>query len=600
MLDLDDTSLLLDGLRPPPGYEFDAAIGTTFTLNLVTLLAVPVTATMAQNADEAAEVLEAIRRYADRTILYCQAGAISIPSSYRPALTLVENSVVEVKKPDGGLFHPKVWVVRFSRRGRDYLHRVLVMSRNLTFDRALDVVARFDEGDESMPRLDTSGVVELLRSLDRPAGLARPMTKSQRTLLTDVARTLSHAHLAVPAPFTEGSTISLMPGGRDRFYHDKCDHAFAVSPFLTGGAARHFLSTGTSWSGVASRRAALDSSAGSLGKVDCVLRIRDSLVAVQQSIDELDDPDNPGDKGSDASPSHRGLHAKIWVQDCGKSSTVWLGSANLTDAALTVNHELMVRLGGPSRVVGIDSLIDFEHPKNNLASIVEEHEFATDVAEEEEDPDGVSEIEHLAYLIASSKVVLKILHDGEKYTAALSVQARAVPAGVAVEANLLTLRPKDTQELVNGHAEWGSLASQDITPFVVVTVRTERATPIKVMVRAQLSGDPADRRTDVIARAIQTRDDFFRYLAALLGWSLTPGASADGDGEWMGGGWLAGEGGERLLEDMVTTAARAPDRFESLEATLARIETDPKLAKLVPDDFRHLWDAVRTATKVRR
>ena len=42
MLAPDQRELFLDALRPPEGYQFDRGIGTTFSLNLLTLLVVPV------------------------------------------------------------------------------------------------------------------------------------------------------------------------------------------------------------------------------------------------------------------------------------------------------------------------------------------------------------------------------------------------------------------------------------------------------------------------------------------------------------------------------------------------------------------------------
>lgn len=41
MLDPRDRGALLEALRPPPGYVVDAAIATTYSLDLVTLLTAP-------------------------------------------------------------------------------------------------------------------------------------------------------------------------------------------------------------------------------------------------------------------------------------------------------------------------------------------------------------------------------------------------------------------------------------------------------------------------------------------------------------------------------------------------------------------------------
>ena len=41
MLEPGQRRMFLETLRPPEGYLFDRAVGTTFTLDLMTLLAVP-------------------------------------------------------------------------------------------------------------------------------------------------------------------------------------------------------------------------------------------------------------------------------------------------------------------------------------------------------------------------------------------------------------------------------------------------------------------------------------------------------------------------------------------------------------------------------
>ncbi|NEB06940.1 hypothetical protein G3I78_49205, partial [Streptomyces sp. SID13726] len=97
MLTPDTRVLLTDALRPPAGLRVDAAIATTFSLDLTALLLGPVTfATLDASAqvdgdDLAATdpigLLEAVQRYSELTTVFCQAGGISVPASYRSVLT---------------------------------------------------------------------------------------------------------------------------------------------------------------------------------------------------------------------------------------------------------------------------------------------------------------------------------------------------------------------------------------------------------------------------------------------------------------------------------------------------------------------------------
>ena len=166
MLRLSETALLLNALQPPPGMSIDAAIGTTFTLDLTALLTIPVAATfdLIQGEHEPADLLETVRQLRRQDDPVLPGGRHQRAAALPSGPSFVEETVVEVRRPEGGLFHPKLWVVRF-RNGDDYSHRVLVMSRNLTFDRSWDVIVRLDEDPDAEAVVEPDGLLELLGEL---------------------------------------------------------------------------------------------------------------------------------------------------------------------------------------------------------------------------------------------------------------------------------------------------------------------------------------------------------------------------------------------------------------------------------------------------
>ena len=150
MLAPENRRLFLGTLRPPDGYAFDRAIGTTFTLDLMTLLSVPLAFTFRDAHDGEGELsrdplamLESARQSASRIALFCQGGRTSVPRPGQHALAFIEDSVIQVFPPHdgpaGAVFHPKIWLLRYESADGPVRYRLVCQSRNLTFDSSWDL-----------------------------------------------------------------------------------------------------------------------------------------------------------------------------------------------------------------------------------------------------------------------------------------------------------------------------------------------------------------------------------------------------------------------------------------------------------------------------
>ena len=69
-------------------------------------------------------LLEALREAGDRVHVFVDEVGIAIPGSERSLYAMLETSVRPVRAPNGGAFHPKVWIARFVRDGEPPLVRV--------------------------------------------------------------------------------------------------------------------------------------------------------------------------------------------------------------------------------------------------------------------------------------------------------------------------------------------------------------------------------------------------------------------------------------------------------------------------------------------
>ena len=100
-----------------------------------------------------------------------------------------------VRAPNGGAFHPKVWLARFTPvdETADTLLRVAVLSRNLTFDRSWDVALASEAPLRGRRRVAASRpLADLVRELPQLAantnGVPRDVAERVEELADQVSR----------------------------------------------------------------------------------------------------------------------------------------------------------------------------------------------------------------------------------------------------------------------------------------------------------------------------------------------------------------------------------------------------------------------------
>jgi hypothetical protein len=205
-LDPENRALYGEILRAPLGYEVDMALATTYSLDFETALVIP--ATMAfQAAESRAQVLDTplalldgLERLAERVAIFCDAGRIaSQPRAANRLTALLEDTVTEVLAPQGGAFHPKIWVLRFvSLTGTAPVRlRLAILSRNLTTDRSWDLSLSLDGEVSEGAQPDNAPISALLRALP---GLARgrPTPARNRKIAESLARDVDRTVWTLP------------------------------------------------------------------------------------------------------------------------------------------------------------------------------------------------------------------------------------------------------------------------------------------------------------------------------------------------------------------------------------------------------------------
>lgn len=612
MLAPDDRRLLLDSLAPPDGYRLDQGVGTTFSLDLVALLRVPLAFTVfdwqqpdgSPTADPHA-LLAALRQYADRLTVFCQAGQISVPRHDHRLLSQLEDAIVEAKSPtEGGVFHPKVWALRFIAPEDPVRYRLLVLSRNLTFDRSWDAALVLDgELTDRTRRIASSRpAADFVASLENCA--ITPLSATARARLRMIAHDLARVRWELPEHFERLVFHPIGYDGQPAWpFSGDIRRMLVVSPFVRKRALERLAQYGAGHRLVSRLETLAGFTRDELASFDPIEILDDAL-----QPDDLDEaPTLMGqvaddEAALDPTTELTGLHAKLYVADAGWKSRLWIGSANATDAAFERNVEFLAELQGPKSRCGIDAVLGDPQADRSLSSLLRRFDPPADpvpvdsVLEELE-----RELERLRRRIAGVQTVAEVGPDeDDRHRLTLRLPpAAALPAQAEAQVRPITL---NQTQAISESTTWRVVPTELLTPFFAfeVTLRSQgREASTAFLTRAELSGAPEGRREALLTALLRDRSQVLRFLLLLLADSSGSAEAAVSAlaafRERTGDGDPSQQPSVPLLETMLKALDRDPRALEQVERLVADLSASDAGADLLPEGFSEVWQPIREA-----
>jgi hypothetical protein len=574
MLQPTNRFTLFDSLRPPEGFSFDGCIATTFTLDLKALLALPGIFAMHRDADAVTErppveILHAIRKYASQITIFAQAGEIAVPPSTK-VFGFLEGSVVPVTAPKNGVVHPKVWVLRFAKNDSpdETVLRVIIASRNLTFDSSWDSIVRLDQSDKGT---SLAPIVGLFEGLSNQA--VSPIESSHADRVSSICSDLQNALFQIPSPFESMTSHILGIDQSPSPFPQTYDRSVVISPFISSEFFTRVLTT----------------------PVDLLISREDQFKQVKgiQTISKrqwFEDGSNPDETEGPRGPAEpiRGLHAKIFGFESEKQTTWFLGSANATGAAFRSNVELLLELTGPTHLVGIDKALGGDGDDTGIRRLFHDYDESTVIDTDIDDADGFNALRRE---IASQGFVGTAFENEKGWNVTYStLNSIKAPEGVEIYIWPTNDAQSKRQIELNGPLDQTFVSTlTDISGFLGIELRSP-AGNCTFCVPVQLNGIPDERDTQLMKALIGNAERFLGYLVALLDES-----SLDNDGE----GPVIGEGAGTwkmsnsfdmppVLEKMLK--AMRSDQSKLLD--IASLVRDLDKDGILPPGFIEVWSAV--------
>ncbi len=586
MLEPQKRLSIYDIVRPPAGFAIDALVVCAYSASLDTVLSLPAAmlADLPGMAKRKAGIftaveLAALKRVCDRTLIFCQRGAIHPAEYLPPAIIEAERMVHEVKAPMGGAFHPKLWVIRFvdPATGRSML-RIAILSRNLTGDRSWDLGIVMDSrGAPGSGKGNDIGA--LLRAM--PSWCARPPDQGQLRLIAEMARDVERARWRLPDGLGAVTFHALGTGPGRTWVQPKSDRLVVISPFLTGLALRQLAGSSKQPVIVISRSDALDR---------CWAAARDGF-ARQAVLAVPDDPLLAGKVGE--------LHGKALIWESGRQARMAIGSMNATGAAMDGrNVEVMATFdcGKALGESGVDALLD----RHSLGAVIEDFEPAQPVDEKpapfDDRPARAALWDaklHIACTASDDGWHIALVADGKVDPALpeLLPALRFRPA--TLSANRAT---RCGPGLISGSpaAFPGTLDLSEITGFTVFEADGADGL-ISFTLNLEVRGvDEEERRHAALRALLPDRQHFADFLRIMLGDFTGLEGLAGGDG--MDGdptAWRA-SGQAGLLELLIRCATDDPERLGSIRQMLESFGPE-ELETVASEDFTALWSSVMRA-----
>lgn len=593
MLRNDERTLLSEAIAPPEGYQLDLLVGTSYTLTLPALLALPLSLTFVDwESDDGAPstdpigALQAVQRYADRITAFCQAGELGVSSQPPVVASWLEDVVVPVASPnEGGVFHPKVWVARLtSQHDGAPRYRLICSSRNLTFDRSWDAMVVLDGARTARGGLanETKPVADFIATLP---GLAVGTMHAERTrAVAEFADELRRVRFTPPEGFGDVSFRPLgIPGYGEFPLPRDAPRLLVVSPFIGPKLLAKLRPAGANNLLVTRPDEVSHCAAEDLARFQRVCTLDEAATQTEATAED---------------GLLYGLHAKLFVADAGWHSSVWIGSANATRAGFETNVEFLVELSGLRSACGVDRFLGGEEDPQALRQMLVDVDVPKDAVE----PDRLKvlerELDKILQGVAGREFVANVGDVEEEYEVELrATPPMTVPASIELRCWPLTASPDRYTEPVSPTGEvvarFRARAIEEVTAFFAFEVRmsAEGFTLSKrTLVRAELKGPIDGRRQAILRSLLKDPEQVLRFLRMLL-------AFEDGDvnsappllGLTAQGAWLTGE--TPLLEALLRALCDAPDRISEVAAFVDDVASAGD--DLLPDRFLEVFEPIR-------
>lgn len=616
MLDPNERYLYLDGLSPPEGYVLDRAIATTFSLDLLSLLMAPLSMSLfeCQKKEDMLKdpiaILEALKRTTDNLAIFCQQGRISIPTTESLLYSNLEPIVVEMQPPNRmGVFHPKIWLLRFKNENDDVMYRFLCLSRNLTFDRSWDTILTIEGNLEDRINAFSRNrpLADFIKTL--PTMAVSTINMKVQEHINIMADEVLRVNFKLPDDFDEFFFLPLGINGYTKPPTlDNHNRLMIMSPFISDQQLRPLVEEGSK-NVLISRVEGLDALNDS---TYAEIEANSNIFIMEEAAERPEDVETAELEvsGHNLLNDLSGLHGKLYISEKGWDARIITGSANATNAAFSgQNVEFLVELIGKKSKVGIEHFLGNNSDKASFRSLLRPYQRSETLQTVDKIRKKLEKmLDEARSAISRSVLSLTISQTSDETFSLyiisvdpLSIDQDAVK-GRCYPISLKSIDSQSIEPLMNGNTIiFNRVSIVGLTGFFAFELEAHyenQTETIAFVLNLPVIGMPSDRDKQILKTIISDRNGFIRYLLFLLAEGsetyllreLVEKHTASGKDNDMPS-FL----GVPLFEEMVRAYSRHPEKITRISKLIDDLKESKEGNSLLPDGFERTWGAILAA-----
>ena len=585
-------------LLPPVGFTLVRAVGTTYSLDLETLMSVCIVLGSQESTDSSLTknpfaILKSLQGLSEKLLIFCEAGQIAqMAPEKSPLMLMLDKMIVPVKLKsikgkDIPSFHPKTWTLQYEDADGNQHFRFIVLSRNLTFDRSWDVAVSLDGKMTGGRHRPSYPIVDFLEYLKYNALEGVSLKTEKRRILNALIQDLPFVKFSLEDKrFLDFEIIPLGIGtvdiDKDPLMTNSFHDMFIMSPFVSSGVLQSFdnrkiLKINNRH--LITRTTELHKIAGKLNNFK-VFTIKDAVVEGEEIVSD----------NETSNVQQQDIHAKIYLMTKDSSSTLYLGSMNASDNGLHRNIEMLLKLSAYRYYLNIEQIEADLFGPDEKWNPFEEIDL-NDVDSKEPEQNEKDALERMIKMICRLRAKAVVEQTGDSYKITIT---KACPREGFPDAEIAPARTVRTQPLAEKMV-FEDLSALELTELYRITAKgkTENITRM-ILIPTEM---PLNRDDMVVRSILKDKRAFVDYLAFILGDDYVLSAlementTSDRDNDHRS----EEVGLPAIYEKMIKVAYSEPERLKEIRHIMDRIAD----CDVIPDEFIQMYDTFSKTLKLK-